>query len=122
MKTDFFKSEIQRLVKHFGPANFSSEKQKLIWSEVRDLPDKDFKIIVDLCIGEFNVEYPPKVSNFREFAIQRRKLNFRQIEESKNWKAQAQGREAKGDLDKILQDLGAKSLLEAITKVRGQNG
>lgn len=133
MEVNIFKLEIRRLQNRFGEAQYDTEILKLIWAEVRDLEEKDFKIIVDLCIGEFKVEYPPKVSHFREFAVQRRKLRETALNQqaAKKWNLRDQGREPSGDgFRKAVEDPNVmktlnpqiKSLLEEITKKRGSNG
>jgi len=123
MTTAYFVNEMARLEKVFGAANFSSEKKKLIWGEVRDLPDRNFHQIVNTCIGEFNVDYPPKVSHFREMAHGQRKEVRKQqeLETIRNCNDPVKGREEYGNLKKVLQDMGVKSLMEAIKKKQVEN-
>ena len=125
MQTEVFHNEMARLTKTFGAENFSSEKKKLIWIEVRDLSAEDFQKIVNTCIGEFHVNYPPKVSHFREMAHGIRKEHARQQEAEvlRKCKNPPEGRE--GDsyrgLQKVLKDMGAHSLMDAIQKKRREN-
>lgn len=120
MTAKFFVEEISRLNRAFNDAYEKKEKQKLIWIEVRDLEDNDFARIVDLCIGEHNINWPPTVSVFREYANQRRKLiqTRNELAAAENYKAQLQDRQrtSKEGLQKALKELGLKSLMEAITK------
>lgn len=118
MNAEVFTAEIDRLKNHFGPAEFSIEKQKLIWAEVRDLSNEDFRRIVEILIGEKKPDWAIKLSEIRELANQRRKVRRTMDEKaaSKNWREQAKGREWPDGLKHTLNDLGVKSLLEAITK------
>ena len=126
MTPNVFTEQIGRLKSRYGVAVFDKEFQKLIWTEVRDLPDKNFKRMIDLMIGEFpNPAWPPKMSDYRDFAHQQRKLikDEEVAQASKNWKTQVESREAVGTvegLNKAIKDLGAKSLLDAVMKVRSK--
>lgn len=120
MTLNVFKENVSRLAKRYGPQVFDSEFQKLLWTEVRDLPDQNFKRMVDLMIGEFpNPAWPPKMSDFRDFSNAQRQ-ELRAVETARaaqNWNHQVESREGTREgLNKALKDLGAKSLMEAITK------
>lgn len=119
MNTAIFSAEIKRLKNRFGSAHFDEEYQKLLWVEVRDLPDQSFQKIVNHCIGEFKPEWPPKISDFRSFANEQRSELNRQANNAavKKWNEELSGRERSNEgLGKLLKELGAKSLLDAIRK------
>ena len=122
MNTSHFVEQMRRLTREFGEANYSKEKQKLIWQLVSDLRDSDFTAIADLCIGEFRPEFPPKVSHFREFAEQRRSLKFKEetAQAAQNWKGQDQRRntdkKSPKDLEQIMAPFGSKTAVEALMK------
>lgn len=132
METNYFMQEVKRLQNRFGAGHFDSELLKLIWSEVRDLPNKDFKTIVDTCIGEFKIDYPPRLSHFREFAHERRKANERAQNRqfAKNWNISGTPREESTDgFMKAVEDKEVlktlhpefKSLLDSIVKKRSNH-
>lgn len=121
MEYQNFVQQITRLKTTFGKEQFNDEKIKLIWNEFRALPEKEAKRIVDWAIGEFNVMYPPKVSQFREAAeaALKRIRSEETAKAAQNWNKSEDVRHTDGTgLNKALQQLGAKSLVEAIRKTK----
>lgn len=121
MEYQNFVQQMTRLKTTFGKDNFSDEKIKLIWNEFRALPEKDAKRIVDWAIGEFSVQWPPKLSHFRESAeaVLKRIRSEETAKAAQNWNKSSDVRHPDGSgLNKALQELGAKSLVEAIRKTK----
>lgn len=125
MIPQIFNDNVVRLQNRYGTQVFDVEFSKILWMEVRDIPDKNFKRMIDLMIGEFpNPAWPPKMSDFRNFAnAQRQALRAAETADAaKNWNANIVGRkESEGALDSYLKNVGVKSLLDAINKKRGSH-
>lgn len=124
MSPQFFKQQIDRLSSHFGNQHFKVEKVKLIWSEVSDLPDKSFKIIADNFIGNLNVDWPPKVDDFRLSAGTQRKIIFQQETEraAGNVRNISAAEDPSGSMDRFLKKVNAECLMDAIRKTGGACG
>jgi hypothetical protein len=114
-----FSIEVTRMRRYFtnGEQVFHPERLKLIWPVVKDLPEKNFRLIVDFFIGNFHPDWPPKLADFQEKAQEQRKLAFRETAQIALGTIQRRAEEPGEDgLKKALADLGVKSLVEAIQK------
>lgn len=122
MKTEVFTDQIARLKIRFGAAHFDREFQKLVWTEVRDLPDSEMVKLTNHLIGELRPEWPPKLSDFRTQAEQLRK-SMRQketeiVSQQILGTADHRGKSDAG-LQKILKEKNANSILDLIFKKQG---
>lgn len=121
MDSKKFEQNLSRLRMAFGKENFNPEKAKLIWEEVRHVPDAQATQIFSWAIGEFSYQYPPKVSHFREQAeLQMKKLReLETAQVAKKWNKFEEPRKSDGEgLRKALDEYGAKSIIEAIMKTK----
>lgn len=119
MKIEAFAEEVRRLKVRFGAEQFDQEFQKLIWAEVRDLPDECMKKIANHCIGEFRPDWPPRLSDIRTFAEEQRKAyKSRELEKAKEvLGSKVQTNAASGEgLQKLLREKNANSILDLIYK------
>lgn len=122
MKTEVFTDQIARLKIRFGAAHFDREFQKLVWTEVRDLPDSEMVKLTNHLIGELRPEWPPKLSDFRTQAEQLRKsMRQRETELAARDLSRPVDQKAKSDagLQKILKEKNATSILDLIFKKQG---
>lgn len=119
LEKQFFHRQIARLVAVFGAANFHPERQKLVWDQVNDLPNRSFLAIVDHFIGNRKVDWPPMLKDFIEEAHAQRRIlkggkpEGVRVEKSEPWPS---------GLMPILESIGSKSLVEAITKKKIVDG
>jgi hypothetical protein len=65
-----FKTEINRLVDTYGKTSFGTERLRLIWLEVQDLPGPWFRGVVSGMIG--GLRQAPMVPDFRDAAASER--------------------------------------------------
>lgn len=77
-----FKEQMARLNRKY-PDVFDIEFQILIHKNLKDLPDENFEALIDYAIGENpNSNWPPKLSQFREYAeSERSKIRRKQDEQ-----------------------------------------
>lgn len=124
MTRSFFMSQVERLKRFFGAEPFHIERLTLIWPEVKELPDENFRKIVDQFIGERRPQWPPAVSDFREKAEEQRKIVF-QAQVSKAFgtlqKEARKHPENKG-LQAVLEKMGVESLMDAVFKKQRSTG
>lgn len=126
MSWTYFADQMRRMKSYFtnGSAVYSRDRLTLIWSVVKDLPDESMRQIVDVFVGENTPDWPPRVSDFREKAAEQRQAIFREECRKANmtFKEEARKREGEPDgLRKTLEELGVKSLMEAIQKKKTTN-
>lgn len=120
---DFFRKESLRLSSHFGSDVCTKERLNLIWAEVKDLTNDQFRELTNFLIGEFSVRFDPKISTIREqVLLLKKKAHARETAiAANNWKTEIEARNT-GCTDSGYQNelnrLGANSLLDAILKVR----
>ena len=121
LDVNFFRTQSQRLVNHFGPDVYTKERLGLVWREVSDLQDKQFEKLVNFLIGEYSVRYPPTVSVIRDQVNSLKKQEEQKIENSgaNRWKKDFEDRQESPDgLNNALKSAGASSLLEAVLKMK----
>lgn len=120
MTYDFFNSEMRRVKGYFrnGEQVYNRDRMGLIWPVVKDLPPLNFQKIVDLFIGENSPDWPPRVSDFREKTAEQQRILFQEECRRANLTFQKEApKRADGDgLKQVLEDMGVKSLVEAINK------
>lgn len=124
METKTFELQITRLKSHFGSDLMTTERLKLIWVEIRDLPDQTAVRLIDFLIGEFTRAYTPTVSKIREEAERLRKWHREQDVKlaNQNLKVSDLDRHNTGnfDLQKHISENSAEyannSLVQAILK------
>lgn len=64
MQSQEFNRELNRLKDCFGDKNYSDERVKILWSEVKDLTGDWFIRVINFFIG--NQRQPPLIGEFRE--------------------------------------------------------
>lgn len=123
MTHQFFRVQVERLARYFGDDAFHAEKLKLVWPEVKDLTDPQFQRLVDLFIGERSPRYAPNVSDFREKALEQKRQAFREQVRGASMSVHSEAlRPGKEGLKKALEEMGAKSLMDAIFKRKPTTG
>ena len=120
----FFMSQVDRMKKFFGAEPFHNERLALVWPEVKELPDENFRKIVDQFIGERKPSWPPAVSDFREKSEEQRKIVFQSQVQKAFGTLQKEARknpDNKGLLA-VLDKMGVDSLMDAVFKKQRNNG
>ena len=76
MSPEFFNTQWQRLVNHFGDRAMNPEFRLLAAREVRDMPESEFQRTVDVWIGSRPHTKPPLIPDFRDarLAVQKRRF------------------------------------------------
>lgn len=120
MKQNVFTDEMRKIAQVFGGQHYPHERLRLIWAEVNDLTDEQFKKIVEHFVGDRNVNYPPARKDFIEEA-HRIRASQKERESRQLAKVIEIPKSDGSGLRKILEDTGASSLKEAIFKQRFSN-
>ncbi len=118
MKQAFFVEEMKKITKVFGTQNYPQDRLRLIWEQVADLSEWQFTKIVEHFCADRNVNYPPMRKDFIEEAHRQRSTQKEQ--ETKQFAKMIEQPVTDGSaLKNFLDQLGARSIKEAIFKKRG---
>lgn len=104
---------MDRVIDTFGPENYGTERVKIIYSMCQDLTDDELELVVDHMIKTIPYKYPPLPQRFLEeiHNIIGQRLR-KDVQQAKRKLDQRSG------LKETLERFGAKSLVDAINKVR----
>lgn len=117
MTFEIFKTQVKRLNARFKGV-YDEEFLKLLWSHVRDIPNTSFVNITNHMIGQFHPDWPPKLSDFIEQAMEQRKI-VAAMENAQAQRTLVSGPSKKEDraaYDRLLKENNASSILDLIFK------
>lgn len=118
MTEPVFVEQMKRLKTRFGDKAFDPEITRLIAIEMRDVPDFNFKQLVDNFLGSRKHHDPPVVVDFRDGRLAFEKLRFHNDTVGAVRTLSHNG----GDVLKgYLKSCGAESLSEAVQKAKGKS-
>lgn len=85
MTHEAYVKQVQRLFERFGRKNFDDEFVNLVWREVLQLTDEQFKRICDFFIGSRTPTKPPLLQDFRDQRVREEKHAFtREVQAASN--------------------------------------
>lgn len=118
MKQSYFVEEMKKLAKVFGSQNYPQERVRLIWEQVEDLSEWQFTKIVEHFCADRNVNFPPMRKDFIEESQRHR--TTQKEKELKQFTRMVEQQPSDGSaLRKLLDQMGVKSVKEAVFKKRG---
>lgn len=108
-----FEQAMKPIFETFGKAEYPPQRTKLIYDDVSDLTEFEFRSIVKHFCKTKSVKYPPLPGDFNTEAQGQRKLReHRAVERVLATEGQHQG----GTLERILKQMGASNIWEASQK------
>lgn len=112
----FKKIMAEQMFATFGQESYPALRLEMIWKAVSDLPEKNFLIIVRHFVANHSIKYPPNVSDFIEKAHEQRKtLHASETRQAANTLQTIAARDNES-LKRALDELGEKSLMDAVFK------
>lgn len=106
-----FDAQMGMIMNVFGTAEYTKERNKLIWDACEDLTDKSFAYIVKTFLRTRKHNHPPLPIDFEEAAHSQRKVVQNYANNSMFEKIEERGPEK---MKEILAGYGANSLEEAV--------
>lgn len=94
LTTDHFADEMKRLAGTFGSAEYSKERNTIIYNICKELPDANFTNIITFFLETKSVKYPPLPNDFRDQFVNQRKFIFAQQERAAKQAMQSTSKEA----------------------------
>ena len=118
MTQNEFRAGMQVILDTFGAAEYPPARMLAIYELVSDLSDFELRSIAKHFVETKPVKWPPLPTHFREAAQDTRKMRTdRHIERLASHAGYGDGQ----SLNRVLDQMGAKSLLDAVYKSAGNS-